>query len=300
MMAAPHFLVFGGNGWIGGQLCDELGKLGIGYTKAKARAENVEGVAAELDSVRPSHVISFLGRTHGTTDDGRTIGTIDFLEEKGKIKENVRDNLFSPMVLAMLCQARGMHFTYLGTGCIFEFDKDHPFETAYESNGFTEESKPNFFASSYSTVKGFTDQLMHLFDRDVLNLRIRMPITGFHNHRNFITKICNYERVCSIANSMTVLDELLPVMVKMALNREHGTFNMTNPGVISHNEILTMYKEMVDPDFTWKNFSEEEMLKILASGRSNNRLETTKLSSKYPVDDIQTAVRKALGTMSKL
>jgi 3,5-epimerase/4-reductase len=99
---------------------------------------------------------------------------------------------------------------------------------------------------------------------------------------------------------MTVLDELLPVMVKMALNREHGTFNMTNPGVISHNEILTMYKEVVDPDFTWKNFSEEEMLRILASGRSNNRLETDKLSSKYPVDDIKTAVRKALGTMSKL
>jgi hypothetical protein len=61
-----------------------------------------------------------------------------------------------------------------------------------------------------------------------------------------------------------------------------------------------MYKEIVDPDFTWKNFSEEEMLKILASGRSNNRLETTKLTSKYPVDDIKTAVRKALGTMSKL
>lgn len=299
-MAKPCFLVFGGRGWIGEQLCAELDKQGIAYCKAKARAENLEGVAAELDELKPTHVISFLGRTHGTTDDGRTIGTIDYLEEKGKIKENVRDNLFSPMVLAMLCQERGVHFTYLGTGCIFEFDDDHPFDMAYKGQGFTEDSKPNFFGSSYSTVKGFTDQLMHLFKKDVLNLRIRMPITGHHNSRNFITKICKYERVCSVPNSMTVLDELLPVMVKMALNKEHGTFNMTNPGVISHNEILTMYKEVVDPDFTWKNFSEEEMLKTLASGRSNNRLETTRLSTSYPVDDIKTAVRKALGTMSKL
>jgi len=299
-MAKPSFLVFGGRGWIGGQLCAELDKQGVTYCKAQARAEDTDAVASELDQVKPTHVVSFLGRTHGTTDDGRVIGTIDYLEEPGKIKENVRDNLFGPIALAMLCQERGIHFTYLGTGCIFEFDKDHPLDAAYKGPGFTEESKPNFFGSSYSTVKGFTDQLMHLFKKDVLNLRIRMPITGYHNSRNFITKICTYERVCSIPNSMTVLDELLPVMVKMALNREHGTFNMTNPGVISHNEILEMYKEVVDPDFSWKNVSEEELLKNLASGRSNNRLDTDKLSSKYPVDDIKTSVRKALGTMSKL
>ena len=33
-----------------------------------------------------------------------------------------------------------------------------------------------------------------------------------------------------------------------------GTLNFTNPNVISHDEILEMYKEIVDPNFTWKNF----------------------------------------------
>ena len=51
---------------------------------------------------------------------------------------------------------------------------------------------------------------MHNFEDNVLNLRIRMPITGDYNKRNFITKITTYEYICSIPNSMTVLPELLP------------------------------------------------------------------------------------------
>ena len=35
-----------------------------------------------------------------------------------------------------------IHLTYLGTGCIFKYDKNHPF--GQEINGFTEESDPNF------------------------------------------------------------------------------------------------------------------------------------------------------------
>ena len=63
----------------------------------------------------------------------------------------------------------------------------------------------------------------------------------------------------------------------MHCQNQHGTLNLTNPGLISHNEILEMYKEIVDPEFEWKNFSQEEQAKILAADRSNNFLDTTKL-----------------------
>ena len=188
--------------------------------------------------------------------------------------------------------------TYLGTGCIFKFDEDHPF--GKEENGFTEESLPNFFGSSYSIVKGFTDELMHLFEENVLNIRIRMPITSDFNKRNFITKITNYEFICNVPNSMTVLDELLPLMIDMSMKKKTGTVNLCNPGLISHNEILEMYKEIVDKDFTWKNFSIEEQDKILAAGRSNNFLDTTKLEEMYPnVKNIKESVRNCLKNMSK-
>ena len=162
-------------------------------------------------------------------------------------------------------------------------------------NGFDENAVPNFFGSSYSTVKGFTDRLLHNYSDNVLNLRIRMPITGEKNVRNFITKIVNYEKICSIPNSMTVLPELLTYVVDMMEHKITGTVNLTNPGLISHNEILEMYKEIVDPSFTWKNFSQEEQSKILASERSNNFLNTKLLESLYPqVSHIKTAVKKCL------
>ena len=89
-----------------------------------------------------------------------------------------------------------------------------------------------------------------------------MPITGEENSRNFITKITNYEYICSIPNSMTVLPELLPLVLDMMKNKTVGTINLTNPGLISHNEILEMYKEIVDPEFTWKNFKRRTIKNI--------------------------------------
>jgi len=272
-------IVYGSNGWIGTQFTNILDNNDIEYIKGKSRVDNDIELIDEITTYNPTHIVSFIGRTHGKIGD-KEYTTIDYLEQKGKLFENVRDNLFSPYLLASICSKHNIHYTYLGTGCIFQFDDTHPF--GIEKNGFTEKSLPNFFGSSYSVVKGFTDRIMNLYKDSVLNLRIRMPITGEKNPRNFITKIVNYEKVCSIPNSMTVLPELLPYVLDMMQNKITGTVNLTNPGLISHNEILQMYKDIVDPTFTWNNFSQEEQLQILAADRSNNFLETTKLSSMYP------------------
>ena len=137
---------------------------------------------------------------------------------------------------------------------------------------------------------------MHdLYDKTALNVRIRMPITGEQNGRNFITKITTYEQICSVPNSMTVLPELLPYVLEMMKMKKTGTINLTNPGLISHNEILDMFKEIVDPNFTYKNFSIEEQRKILAADRSNNFLETTKLEHFFPqIKNIKESVRDML------
>lgn len=95
-------------------------------------------------------------------------------------------------------------------------------------------------------------------------------------------------------NSMTVLPTFFPIFRDMLENKKTGTYNCTNPGYISHNEILEMYKEIVDPLFTWENFTLEEQDKILLSGRSNNYLDTSKLEDEYNVANIKDAVRKVL------
>jgi dTDP-glucose 4,6-dehydratase len=300
-------LIYGHKGWIGQQFLSILRETieqtydyeygiqsDLEYILGEARVDNDESLKNEIKLYQPTHIISFIGRTHGTIGE-KVFTTIDYLEQSGKLRENVCDNLYAPISLALICKERGIHYTYLGTGCIFTYTRED-----VEDKGFTESSIPNFFGSGYSTVKGFTDRLMHQFNDTVLNLRIRMPIVGEDNGRNFITKITNYEKICSIPNSMTVLPELLPMVLEMMKKNIVGTMNLTNPGVISHNEILSLYKEYVKPDFTWQNFSQEEQRKILASDRSNNLLDTSRLEQLFPhVRPIKQAVKELMMEYNK-
>lgn len=296
----PYFLLYGANGWIGSKVYDLLVSMGIKVEKSICRADDFNSVDLEISSIKGlTHVMSFIGRTHGVYE-GEVISTIDYLEKPGKLVENIKDNLYGPLILSSICKKYGKHFTYLGTGCIFDYDNEHLYGD--ESSGFKETDKPNFFGSSYSIVKGYTDRLIReLYNDDVLNIRIRMPITSEINSRNFITKITNYKKICSIPNSMSVLDNLLPVMIQYALDNKTGTINLTNPGLISHNEILEMYKEIVEPNFKWENFTIEDQNQILASKRSNNCLDTSILESDKTnnIKQIKEAVRECLEKMAK-
>ena len=239
------FLIYGGSGWIGKKILSILDSLSIKNFASQTRVDDTNSIEKEISEFKPTNIICLIGRTHGMVE-GRYVPTIDYLEHKGKVKENVRDNLFSPMVLALLCKKYNVHLTYMGTGCIFTYKEDKKI--------FTEEDTPNFFGSSYSVVKGYTDRLMNMFD-NVLNVRIRMPISSDASERNFLMKILKYDKICSVPNSMTVLDELLPVMCHMSIHKEVGTINLTNPGTIEHSEILDMIKKNIDPDLTYNLFS---------------------------------------------
>lgn len=283
-------LFFGSRGWIGKQFCEHLSKNNVDYLETSVRADNEKEVEKEIQTHNPTHIISFIGRTHG-----ENYNTIDYLEQPGKLVENIRDNLYAPIVLSILCKKYNIHYTYMGTGCIFEYKEDS------KTDDIDEERSPNFYGSSYSIVKGYTDRLQHMFSENTLNLRIRMPIVNYDHDRNFITKITKYEYVCSVANSMTVLEDMYPVILDMIRNNTTGTFNMCNKGVITHNEILEMYKEYVDSSFKWKNFSIEEQNNILLSKRSNIELSSKKLYEQYPnIPDIKTSIENCLKNYSKL
>ena len=277
----------GGNGWIGKQIIDILrtyDEYVIDFDN-NIRVNNEKEMETLIVGTQPDRIICLIGRTHGSN-----IHSIDYLEQKGKLTENVRDNLYAPFVLAELCKKYNIHLTYLGTGCIF---------SGYNKK-YTENDDPDFFGSSYSVIKGFTDRIMKFYD-NVLNVRIRMPITDeLFCNRNFIYKITHYKKICDMPNSMSVLPELLPIMIDMSIHKRTGTINLTNPNKISHNEILEMYKQIVDPNFRWTNFTVEEQNKILASERSNNELSSDKLLHWYPnIKSIHDSVKDILYSMKR-
>jgi hypothetical protein len=168
--------------------------------------------------------------------------------------------------------------TNFATGCIFEYDDKHPLGSG---KGFLEDDPPNFDKSFYSMTKGMVEKLSKFYP-NVLVLRVRMPISDNLEPRNFITKISKYERVVNIPNSMTVLHDLLPIAVDMTEKGLKGVYNFTNPGVISHNEILDLYKQVC----TKLMSSEANQLEVhrpkfqihqLQFGRSSQNTESRKI-----------------------
>lgn len=298
-------LLFGGRGWIGGLMGPAVEAEGLCSVHAESRAEDPQSVREELARVRPRLVFAALGRTHGV-HEGKAFGTIDYLEQPGRLHDNVRDNLVAPLTLAALCREADVPFVSIATGCIFEAAKEDIMDD--KQPGFDDDAPANFFASSYSTVKGATDSLLHLLFADsALWFRIRMPITHDLHPRSFLTKIINYDKVCSMPNSMSVLDGpggLLALFLKMGLAGYKGSFNGCNPGVMSHNEILASYRDVVDPSFEWRNFSVAEQDEVLAAGRSNNRLDHRKLQAAanaldYPLSTLQAATASVMRAIAQ-
>ncbi len=135
-----------------------------------------------------------------------------------------------------------------------------------------------------------------------LILRLRMPVSDDLHSRSFVTKLTRYDHVVNIPNSHSILADLLPAAILLAENKETGVYNFTNPGSISHNEVLTLFRDIVRPTFAWKNFSLDEQAKVIKAGRSNCKLDTTKLVAKlkeygYELPEIREAYRLCFGRM---
>nr|QBK92300.1 MAG: NAD dependent epimerase/dehydratase [Pithovirus LCPAC304] len=277
-------LVYGRNGWIGGKMWDLLIQNEIECVAGKARLEHYGDVRRELMFHAPDRVICAAGLT------GRP--NIDWCESHRE--EVMRTNVIATTVLADYCSLYGVHLTYFGTGCIYEYDADHPMHCDV---GFAEWESPNFSKSFYSKTKTLTEQVLKEYTNTLI-LRVRMPLSDDLHPRNFITKIVNYEKVVDVPNSMSVLAELLPIAVDMMRNSTTGVYNFTNPGTISHNEILDFYKIYIDPTFEYQNFTLKEQAKILLAGRSNNELDVSKLLTMYPaIEPIQVAIIKLFERM---
>ena len=119
-----RILIYGANGWIGGQFVCILEKEGVEYVVAKKRLgdDPDEAIEEEILSVSPTHIASFIGRTHGPGSN-----TIDYLEGgPDQLCINMRDNVYGPLLLAEICRKFYIHLTYIGSGCLFKYSDEHP------------------------------------------------------------------------------------------------------------------------------------------------------------------------------
>lgn len=265
-----------GKGFLGHHFYDYLTSQDENVVWGTADIGNLEQVRADLKEHSPDTILNCAGKT------GRP--NVDWCEDHKE--ETFYSNVTGPLVLMQASSETGALLAHLGSGCIYQGDNN--------GQGFSEQDAPNFYGSFYSRTKAWSDQMMKEFP--ILVLRLRMPIDANPGPRNFISKIIKYDQVINIENSMTVVDDLLSATYELLKKRATGLYNMTNPGAIDHKTILEMYKKIVDPNFTYKIISLEELEKHTKAPRSNCILNTDKLAREgIKMRPIEEAIRDCLG-----
>ncbi|KAJ7299782.1 hypothetical protein O6H91_03G122100 [Diphasiastrum complanatum] len=284
---AMKVLIYGRTDWIGGLLGKICKEQGIVFEFGAGRLDNRDQLETDIAATNPTHVFN----TAGVTGQPN----VDWCENHKT--ETIRSIVVGTLTLADVCKQFGLLLMNFTTDCIFEFDSHHPLGSGIV---FKEEDKPNFSGSFYPKTKAMVEELLKEYE-NVCTLHVRMPTSSdLCNPRNSISIISRYKKVVNIPNSMTVLDELLPISIEMAKRNCTGIWNFTNPGTVSHNEILQMYRDYIDPNFKWVNFTLEEQAKVIFAPRSNNELDTTKLQKEFPhILPIKESLRKYVFEINK-
>jgi dTDP-4-dehydrorhamnose reductase len=213
----------------------------------------------DIDDLVKTHEPNVLINCIGTTGKDN----VDDCEED--IDKTLHSNSFVPLILAEACYRNKVKLIHISSGCIF---KSYPGEVAGEMR------LPDFFDLFYSRTKAYSDLALQssAFFRDVLILRIRIPLDIKPHPKNLLTKLIKYKRVIDTPNSVTYIPDFIAALVGLINKEASGIFNVVCSGGCRYNVLLNVYKQWVST-FDYKIIKYKDLGKV----RTNFILSTEKL-----------------------
>ena len=201
---------------------------------------------------------------------------VDWCESNKEETSSV--NIAWAINLSSLASEKWIYFVHMWSWCIYEGDNFWKW--------FSEEDDANFDWSFYSKTKTLSEKALREFAW--LQLRIRIPIETHSSPKNVIDKLVKYDKIISVENSFTVVEDFLVAMDKMIDDRMQWVYNMTNIWSCDHEFIMSKYKEIVDPNFNFEIMSLKQLDSITCAKRSNTVLNTDKRETQgYGMGDIK-------------
>jgi 3,5-epimerase/4-reductase len=251
----PKILIIGG-GYLGHRFLETLEDAAL----TDRWIETAGDVEEEIETHQPEHVLNCAGITG--------VPNIDWCESHQT--ETYKGNTVLPLLIAEVCQKKGVHMTHLGSGCIFYGPSPDP-------KGWKEDDFANPSAV-YTRTKYAADLALSALP-NVAIARLRMPVDSRPGPRNLIDKLVNYPNLISAENSVTVVDDLMGAVRRIMEVRAQGIFHVVNPGVMSHRDLIALYREMVDPGHTCEWIEEDDLMKkgLAIARRSNCILQSERL-----------------------
>jgi len=251
--------LFGKNGYFGNKIF-----YGINYPSfriiQKQTYLNKDILKEEFEKYKPEFAINAVGFT-GTPN-------VDSCEVNQDICWKL--NAEFPYELAKICFEFGTKLIHLSSGCIF-----NGYDKIYDEN-----DEPNFNGSFYSRSKIEAERRIILAGNSYYILRIRMPFDyKTEDTKNYLYKIFKYPKLINLPNSITwtktVVDVIRTILDTRSMEVPYGIYHVTNPGIITPKEIISLVKwYKLDKKEWFKNL--DEFHKTVVAKRSNVILDSEK------------------------
>lgn len=251
-----RFLILG-NGYVGQHFVKYFCLKEIAVTMANVDICQRSQITDLISQFQPTHMINCAAKTGHPN--------VDACEKDAE--GTYRSNVEGAIVVAEVAEQHQLHLTHLGSGCIYQGDAG--------GRGFTEEDPPNFVENTYLRSKVLAENALNNFP--ALQLRLRMPISAVPHRRNLITKLFGFKQIMREPNSATIIEDFVAAAHHLMMRREKGIFNIVNPGLEFHDDLLAMLEKAKGITLGCKVTSFETLQSNLTVKRSNCVLSCEKL-----------------------
>ena len=198
-------------------------------------------------------------------------------------EETLDGNIVWPLTLEY--EHKDIPIVHISSGCIYSGYAKH----------YTEEDAPNFNfqnGSFYSGSKALGQKLLMPFMNKSYLLRIRMPFGDGHDPKNLLTKYKQYDKLISMPNSLSYMPDVARFAWYCADKEREippGIYNVCNPGYSDAESIAKMMGLQKEFFSSYEDFNE-----MVVAPRSNCILDTKKIQSVYPIQNLGTALAMAI------
>jgi len=307
-------LLLGATGYVGRAFARELRRREYAFIPLARRAFDYGQMGLLLPYVRkikPEFVINaaeYSGKPN-----------VDACEEERMV--TFQANTLLPQTVARVCLATNTPWGHVSSGCIYSGARvfvDGRIRTVKDLNqpelrrlldlhperffGFTEFDEPNAsFRNLPCSFCGGTKVLAEEALQDYAGCyvwRPRLPFGDDDEPCNLLSKLQRYRKVYDHVTSLSHVDDFVKACLDLwECRAPFGTYNMTNPGVVTTRQVVEMIQRFIEPTRPFDYWADDE--EFYAEGarapRSSCILDVSKLlSTGVKIRPVEQALAAAL------
>lgn len=263
-------LVTGGSGYIGAIVTDFLERSVAlaqvwSYGSAGLDVTDRTAVAERIRALKPDVIFHLAAKAE-----------TDWCEDN--FEEAKRVNVDGALNVVEEGLTHGAQVVYFSSACLYpdnaRFYAEHDAMQAF---------------CRYTETKLLAEQKLKPCSDEILIIRMRQPFSNHRHRRNLLEKLASYSEFIDEPNSMSHLEECVPVIWELCRMGEAGPYNLTNEGWTTPLKIAHLIKRYWQPDMEIEAIGYEELLAKLRARRVNSLVDCAKLKAKgfvlTPVED---------------